>query len=89
MLQVDSLCAVWISHKHADHMLGLPGILQARSAGSPPLLVSVAPTCLTLWPPCDSDVISEVQNPFYITTPYHDLGFPWVSEAMVGINGLQ
>ena len=39
-LQVDSLAFVWISHKHADHMLGLPGILHARTAAKPPLLVS-------------------------------------------------
>lgn len=39
-VQVDGLCAVWVSHKHADHMLGLPGILSARSASAPPLLVS-------------------------------------------------
>lgn len=30
---------VWVSHKHADHMLGLSGILAARSASQPPLLV--------------------------------------------------
>ena len=41
-LQVDSLAFLWISHKHADHMLGLPGILAARSAARPPLLVSHA-----------------------------------------------
>ncbi|BDA43097.1 probable zinc phosphodiesterase ELAC protein 2 at C-terminar half [Coccomyxa sp. Obi] len=46
--QVDSLCAVWISHKHADHMLGLPGILQARSASSPPLLV-IGPSAAHKW----------------------------------------
>ena len=40
-VQVDALCAVWISHKHADHMLGLLGILKARSANTPPLLVSI------------------------------------------------
>lgn len=31
---------MWISHKHADHMLGLPGILHACTAAKPPLLVS-------------------------------------------------
>ena len=40
-VQVDRLCAVWVSHKHADHMLGLPGILAARSADQPPLLASL------------------------------------------------
>ena len=39
--QVDNLALVWISHKHADHMLGLPGILAARQARKPPLMVSV------------------------------------------------
>ena len=34
-MQVDRLNAVWVSHKHADHMLGLPGILKARSASQP------------------------------------------------------
>ena len=38
-MQVDRLDAVWVSHKHADHMLGLPGILMARSASQQPLLV--------------------------------------------------
>ncbi len=43
---MDRLCAVWVSHKHADHMLGLPGILSARSADQPPLLASPSPTLL-------------------------------------------
>ena len=38
-MQVDRLESVWVSHKHADHMLGLPGILMARSARQLPLLV--------------------------------------------------
>jgi len=38
-VQVNSLALVWISHKHADHMLGLPAILAARHTSSPPLLV--------------------------------------------------
>ena len=36
---MSGLCAVWVSHKHADHMLGLPAILQARAPGDEPLLV--------------------------------------------------
>lgn len=40
-VQVSRLCAVWVSHKHADHMLGLPALLQARSDSDRPLLVSV------------------------------------------------
>ena len=38
-VQVSSLALVWISHKHADHMLGLPAILAARHASTPPLQV--------------------------------------------------
>ena len=45
---MDRLCAVWVSHKHADHMLGLPGILSARSADQPPLLASPSPTLLCM-----------------------------------------
>ena len=37
--QVAGLGAVWLSHKHADHMLGLLGILQARPPSNQPLLV--------------------------------------------------
>jgi len=47
-VQVDALGAVWVSHKHADHMLGLPGILSARSANQPPLLVSCCVALLLL-----------------------------------------
>ena len=38
-VQVEELQALWISHKHADHMLGVQGILEARHVGQP-LLVS-------------------------------------------------
>ena len=41
-LQVTSLAFVWISHKHADHVLGLLGIVTARPASCPPLLVSLS-----------------------------------------------
>ena len=40
VLQVAELAAVWVSHRHADHMAGLPGILAARSSSKTPLLVS-------------------------------------------------
>jgi ribonuclease Z len=36
---VAGLRAVWISHHHPDHMLGVPGLLAARPKGSPPLAV--------------------------------------------------
>ena len=41
---------VWVSHKHADHMLGLSGILAARSASQLPLLVRMrnSPPCSIL-----------------------------------------
>ena len=37
--QVAALAAVWLSHRHADHMLGLPALLAARALAAPPLLV--------------------------------------------------
>ncbi len=37
--QAAALAAVLISHKHADHVLGVPALLAARPAGSPPLIV--------------------------------------------------
>lgn len=37
--QVAALAAVWLSHRHADHMLGLPALLAARALAAPPLVV--------------------------------------------------
>jgi len=37
--QAAALAAVLISHKHADHVLGVPALLAARPSGSPPLIV--------------------------------------------------
>lgn len=39
--QVAALRCVWVSHKHADHTLGLAGLLAARPASAAPLLVRV------------------------------------------------
>ena len=38
-LQVSGLCCIWLSHKHADHVLGLEQILSNRPPDSPVLLV--------------------------------------------------
>lgn len=45
---VNSLAAVWISHKHADHCLGLPCIIAARSPQRPPLTL-VLPAAVWSW----------------------------------------
>ncbi|KAF5840784.1 beta-lactamase-like protein [Dunaliella salina] len=46
--QVAALRCVWVSHKHADHALGLSGLLAARPASAPPLLV-VGPWAVKRW----------------------------------------
>jgi Beta-lactamase superfamily domain len=46
--QVAALAAVWLSHRHADHMLGLPALLATRLPSAPPLLVIGALTCYEL-----------------------------------------
>jgi ribonuclease BN (tRNA processing enzyme) len=46
------LRAIWISHPHADHYLGLPRVLSERQkvvpAGTPPLLL-MAPGSVSRW----------------------------------------
>ena len=37
--QAAALAAVLISHKHADHVLGVPALLAARPRDAPPLVV--------------------------------------------------
>eukprot|EP01018_Ginkgo_biloba_P007858 Gb_33261 [translate_table: standard] len=59
---IDSLQCVWISHKHADHVLGTVSIIAARSKTSPGLLV-VGPTAVHDW-------ILEVNQ------VYRRLGYP-------------
>ncbi len=39
-VQVAALRCVWVSHRHADHCLGLAGLLAARPGGAEPLLVA-------------------------------------------------
>ncbi|KXZ48095.1 hypothetical protein GPECTOR_30g190 [Gonium pectorale] len=46
--EVSSLSLVWLSHKHPDHVLGLPGLLESRPPSSPPLLV-VGPQEVASW----------------------------------------
>lgn len=48
MGQVAALQAVWVSHRHADHALGLGAVLAARPANAPPLLV-VGPSEVGRW----------------------------------------
>lgn len=45
-----SLAFIWVSHKHADHMSGVPGVLHARrSAISPVSLLVIGPRSLQHW----------------------------------------
>ena len=47
--RVAGLCAVWVSHMHADHHTGLLSLLWERwAAGAPPLLVAGPPALLPL-----------------------------------------
>lgn len=50
MLQLAALAAVWVSHKHADHLLGLPALLAARSRQAPLLIVIGAHLSRDLYP---------------------------------------
>lgn len=45
---VNGLQCVWISHKHADHVLGIISIIATRSEGGPDLLV-VGSTAVHKW----------------------------------------
>eukprot|EP00850_Spirogloea_muscicola_P009327 SM000052S17719 [mRNA] locus=s52:317632:322429:+ [translate_table: standard] len=44
----NALPAVWLSHKHADHCLGLMQILHSRASSSPPLLI-LGPRAVERW----------------------------------------
>ena len=43
-----SVRVLWVSHKHADHCLGVLGVLQMRGGGEPRLLV-LGPTAVQKW----------------------------------------
>ena len=45
---VDALVAIFVSHHHADHCLGLPALLQARHAHLKPL-VAALPRPVMMW----------------------------------------
>ena len=45
---VNRLVAVWVSHKHADHCLGLPAILAARTPQRPALVLAL-PASVWAW----------------------------------------
>lgn len=47
-VQVARLQCVWLSHKHADHVLGLPQLLSNRPPTAQPLLV-VGPWEVCRW----------------------------------------
>jgi hypothetical protein len=39
---------VWVSHKHGDHILGVPSLLALRGSSAPPLLL-LGPSALHAW----------------------------------------
>lgn len=67
-MQVNQLKVVWVSHKHADHMMGLAGILHARHPSTPPLLVcisSVYGLCSSLCHQAADSTAAEGQAPVH------------------------
>jgi hypothetical protein len=44
----QSIRVLWVSHKHADHCLGVLGVLQLRGGGGPELLV-LGPIAVETW----------------------------------------
>lgn len=62
VVEVAALCAVWVSHKHADHCLGLPALIAARPATCRPLLV-IGPWAVREW-------LAEVRAAFPLAPPH-------------------
>ncbi|EFJ39949.1 hypothetical protein VOLCADRAFT_100314 [Volvox carteri f. nagariensis] len=92
---VSDLAVVWISHKHPDHCLGLPGLLEARgraaaaaaraavrkeAASAPPLL----PPLLVVGP---AEVGQWLSRSCYCCPPYGMIGSNGINRGG-GSNGL-
>ena len=63
MQQVSCLVAILISHRHADHLVGLPGLLLARRPSDPPLLVLLLAQDAPLHASCVLEIICPQAAP--------------------------
>ena len=94
-MQVAALQALWISHKHADHMLGVQGMLEARPPNAP-LLVSLPLSCSSMLctslackhsaPVCQSAASSEPVAGEESTQPTGVLAHPLAADATIALS---